>query len=241
MKPQPPSMRRSYRGAPHPTPRHWLPWRNDWGRVGLVLVVLYLSNPFLHFLRQSWSGYPLDPAYFQSELSPQKLLHLGLYNGAGGQGWQMGKPLTSFWQANTHRNLPELRAFALRLVNRDRVLNGLTPLMEDPDLTTTAQLHAQDMFDRDYFDHITPEGLTPLDRYLKVAVGRVAIGENIAQQQGVPAIDTMNERQMEELERGWMYSNGHRENILTPEFTHFGFGLVTGADGRLYAVQLFGY
>ncbi|MBE9198640.1 MULTISPECIES: hypothetical protein [unclassified Nodularia (in: cyanobacteria)] len=32
------------------------------------------------------------------------------------------------------RSLPELRTFALELVNRDRILNNLPPLPEDPEL-----------------------------------------------------------------------------------------------------------
>ena len=44
---------------------------------------------------------------------------------------------------------------------------------------------------------------------------------------------------IEELQKGWMNSPGHRKNILTPELNSFGYGIVIGKDGRLYAVQNF--
>ncbi|HEY9882692.1 MAG TPA: CAP domain-containing protein, partial [Thermosynechococcaceae cyanobacterium] len=46
-------------------------------------------------------------------------------NGKGGQGWRIGQPKVSVLTANTTRSLPQLRQFALALVNRDRQLNGL--------------------------------------------------------------------------------------------------------------------
>jgi uncharacterized protein YkwD len=39
---------------------------------------------------------------------------------------------------------------------------------------------------------------------------------------------------------GWMESDGHRENILRPEFTAVGVGAVCRHDGRLWATQIFG-
>ena len=34
----------------------------------------------------------------------------------------------------------------------------------------------------------------------------------------------MGQRTAEEVVKGWMESPGHRENILTPGFTHIGIG-----------------
>ncbi len=210
------------------------------GHILLVLAILGLGSPILQFTRQLASGYPLDLGFFESELSLQKLFNLGLYNGQGGDDWAIGQPLTTVRRANVERSLPELRAFALELVNRDRALNGLSPLVMNADLDLAAQLHAQDMYDRNYFDHTSLEGYSPLDRYLTVAQELMMIGENIASYEGVLPAQGLSERQLEDLQRGWMYSNGHRANILKPSFTDFGFAVVVGTDGRLYAVQLFG-
>ncbi|MFN4280925.1 CAP domain-containing protein [Thermosynechococcus sp.] len=47
---------------------------------------------------------------------------------------------------------------ALQLVNRDRQLNGLPPLIADELLTEVAQRPAEDMLKRQYFSHTNPEG-----------------------------------------------------------------------------------
>lgn len=79
------------------------------------------------------------------------------------------KALVTPWTATSLRYMPELRVFALQLVNRDRTINNLPPLVEDPLLSKAAQFHAQDMLKRHYFEHVTPEGKTPRDRF--VAIG----------------------------------------------------------------------
>jgi len=207
-------------------------------RYVFLFTVLLVSGPTTHFVTQSLRGHPLDIHYFWSELSPQGIFGQGLYNGSGGSDWKIGKPLATPWTAMGLRSIPELRTFALQLVNRDRVINGLSPLVEDPLLSQAAQHHAQDMLKRHYFDHVSPEGKTPRDRF--VAVGgnsRVGVGENIlsSKEKGLE----LTYRKVEESQRGWMYSNGHRANILTPEYTRFGYGIAVGLDGQAYVVQTF--
>jgi hypothetical protein len=43
---------------------------------------------------------------------------------------------------------------------------GLWPLAPNALLTEVARLHGEDMIERGYFSHITPEGLTPEDRVI---------------------------------------------------------------------------
>lgn len=104
-------------------------------------------------------------------------------NGSGGADWRIGKPEVTLWTAHNSRSLPELKAFALKLINRDRQLNGLTPLIEDPLLSQSAQRHAEDMKARNYYAHLTPEGKTPTDRFVAVG-GKGGVGENIMLQSG---------------------------------------------------------
>jgi uncharacterized protein YkwD len=95
------------------------------------------------------------------------------------------------------------------------------------------------MLKRHYFNHITPEGNTPRERF--VAVGgssRVGIGENILKSIGEKGLG-LTYGELEKAQRGWMYSNGHRANLLTAEYTRFGYGIAVGAGGQIYAVQLF--
>ena len=46
-------------------------------------------------------------------------------------------------------------------INKIRVSHGLDPLAENPKLDIAALLKAQDMIERDYFNHYSPEGKAP--------------------------------------------------------------------------------
>lgn len=112
--------------------------------------------------------------------------------------------------------------------NRERVARGLPALRVDASLTRAAQGHARDMAARGFFAHDTPEGRTPWDRIEAALLGATAflsMGENIAK--GYPSADAACV--------GWMNSEGHRRNILSPGFTLIGAGWVDG-----HAVQNFG-
>jgi len=159
-------------------------------------------------------------------------------NGKGGEGWKIGAPKASVFDGFSSKTLPEVRQFALSLVNRDRQINGLPPLVEDPLMSQASQNHSQDMLTRKYYSHITPEGKTPTDRFAMVG-GRGGVGENIMEQTGATGV-SLNYRLIEEFQKGWMYSTGHRQNLLDPSYTRFGYGIVTEAmSGRAYAVQTF--
>lgn len=159
-------------------------------------------------------------------------------NGKGGTTWRIGQPQVNVFNANTTQPLPHLRQFALALVNRDRQLNGLPALIEDPLLSQAAQQHSQDMLTRHYYAHITPEGKTPTDRLAQIG-GKGGVGENIVQQTGALGI-SLNYGLLERFQKGWMYSNGHRQNLLKPDYTRFGYGIVVDPlSGQAYAAQEF--
>ena len=161
-------------------------------------------------------------------------------NGSGGADWRIGKPEVTLWTAHNSRSLPELKAFALKLINRDRQLNGLTPLIEDPLLSQSAQRHAEDMKARNYYAHLTPEGKTPTDRFVAVG-GKGGVGENIMLQSGsVGTATILNWGLVENFQKSWMYSSGHRANLLNPQYTRVGYGIVSDPmTGKIYAVQNF--
>lgn len=164
--------------------------------------------------------------------------YLYFNNGSGGASWQIGTPQVNVVNAHVPRSLPEIRVFALELVNRDRALNGLLPLTEDPLLSHAAQLHAQDMMERQYYAHVTPEGKTPTDRFQDIG-GTSGVGENIMEQTGRMGA-RLTYGLVEEYQRGWMYSDGHRQNLLAPEYKRFGYGIaVDPLTGTIYAAQNF--
>ena len=116
-------------------------------------------------------------------------------------------------------DLPELRSKALELVNEAREKHGLPDLQPRPELDRAAQAHAEDMLNRNYFDHVSPEGKTVFDRYVAAGGSRWRlVAENIgrcATCKGSPRIADVTR-----LQDGWMRSAPHRENILSRYLRH---------------------
>jgi uncharacterized protein YkwD len=111
--------------------------------------------------------------------------------------------------------------------NTHRASAGCPPVQADPRLTAAAQAHSDDMANRNYFSHTTPEGIT-FGARIKAAGYPSPGGENIAKGQAT-ARDVM---------AAWMDSDGHRENILRCTFTTIGVGY--NARARTWT-QDFGY
>ena len=132
----------------------------------------------------------------------------------------------------------DLRAQALEEVNADRTDHDLPPLKPADPLNEAAQFHAQDMLDRRYFEHVSPEGKNVQDRYLRFGGSRWRlVEENIAK--CTNCSHTLNKARIEALEKGWMNSPEHRANILRGGLDRFGYGIAVDANGMLYAVQTF--
>lgn len=208
-----------------------------WWKYVLLATLLLTYRPVSYFIRQAVNGYPIDVNYFWTEFSPFGLLQ-NCYNVNGGKNWKIGECKITVLNAEQLRTLPYMRRFALSLVNRDRNINNLSSLEEDKLLSQAAQNHAADMLSRKYFDHVSPEGINPRQRYVIVGGDRrLGVGENIAKG-GTKGLG-LTYGEAERWQRGWMYSNGHRANVLTPEYRKFGYGIAVGADGSSYAVQMF--
>jgi len=62
-------------------------------------------------------------------------------------------------QHNLTANLNTLNI--INEINKIRTNYGLEPLVENPKLDIAALLKAQDMIEKDYFNHYSPEGKTP--------------------------------------------------------------------------------
>jgi uncharacterized protein YkwD len=117
----------------------------------------------------------------------------------------------------------------LELTNAERADEGCGPLRADEQLHEAAVLHSQDMAERDYFDHVTPEGVGPGERAERAGYDSWG-GENIA----------WGYRSAEDVVEGWMDSPGHRENILNCDFVAIGIG-AADSDRGPYWTQTFGY
>lgn len=114
------------------------------------------------------------------------------------------------------------------LVNEERVSRGLAPLRIDARLVPVARAHSEEMFRLRYFSHNSPVTGSPFDRLAAAGITYRRAGENLAYAQSVGV-----------AHRGLMDSPGHRENILRPEFTHIGIGVISaGPYGHMFT-QLF--
>lgn len=124
------------------------------------------------------------------------------------------------------------------LTNRERRrYQGTGPLQPEATLADIARAHSEDMLRRGFFSHQNPDGRTPFDR---MAAGHRRLvglaGENIWLGSGYSRVGPRS--LAEEVMRNWTDSPGHRENILRPEFTHLGVGVVW-RGGEVRATQLF--
>jgi len=105
------------------------------------------------------------------------------------------------------------------------------PLTMDPALRCAARVHSRDMAERDFFDHVNPDGQDPFVRMEFAGYSYFTAGENIAAGQASPAM----------VMQGWMDSPGHCSNIMNASFEDIGVG-VFESDGvyRHLWTQTFG-
>ncbi len=114
----------------------------------------------------------------------------------------------------------------IRLVNEIRQKNGLTPLIQDWQLSRVARYKSQDMRDLGYFSHISPIYGSPFNMMKSFGISYKTAGENIAKGYSSPRA----------VVDAWMNSPGHRANILNSSYTHIGVGYVASGN---YWTQMF--
>lgn len=130
------------------------------------------------------------------------------------------------------------------LINEQRSSNGLRQLGWHPKLGQAATNHSDDMATSGYFSHDSPNGSDFTRRYAQVGFScQIPISsmmysggaENIFMLEGYYGEDTIAREAVE----GWMNSQGHRDNILTPYFLNEGIGIGVADDGTIYITQDF--
>jgi uncharacterized protein YkwD len=140
-------------------------------------------------------------------------------------------------------NLPLVRAAVLCLVNTERAQNGRPPLSTNPQLEAAAESHGKEMIQLDYFDHVAPSGLTPVDRirstgYIPNSEVGYVIGENLAW-------GTLSLATPQAIVNAWIASPEHLANILEGKYRDTGIdvepevpaSLGEGAAGGLYTQE----
>lgn len=114
----------------------------------------------------------------------------------------------------------------LDLVNIERHKAGVKPLVLSDELMMAAAVRSQEV--SKVFSHTRPDGTQFASIVSKH--GRM-MGENIGGGYQTP----------EEAVDGWMHSEGHRKNILHPDFTELGVGYTYEENSQYkhYWVQIF--
>lgn len=118
----------------------------------------------------------------------------------------------------------------LQLVNQERTSRKLSVLTADAPLSKVAEVKSQDMVNNQYFSHQSPTYGSPFEMMKQFGIVYQTAGENIACNQTVEA-----------AHKALMESTGHRENILSTQFTHIGIGIVNGGQcGKMLTQQFIG-
>jgi len=102
--------------------------------------------------------------------------------------------------------------------NAARSDHQLSELRMSPKLNQAAYLKAKDMFDKQYWGHVGPDGAKPWKWLLEADYAYSKAGENLAK----------NFYTAEAVNTAWMNSPDHRVNILEADYTEVGFAVASG-------------
>jgi uncharacterized protein YkwD len=115
----------------------------------------------------------------------------------------------------------------LKLINEERSKNGLRPLAPMAKLNELARLKSIDIIKKNYFSHTSPTYGSFAKMVYDAGIRFRSVGENLAKARNAQHAFTL-----------LMASSGHRANILNPNFTHVGLGVVPDRYG-VVVTQLF--
>ena len=116
----------------------------------------------------------------------------------------------------------------LELVNIERANAGVAPLVLDEALCNAANMRGIEMDRTGELSHTRPGGRKCFTVVDYCNIGYMMCGENIAAGQPTPE-DVVNGKY------GWMSSEGHKANILSPEYTKMGLGYSVGLSNGQYS------
>ena len=96
----------------------------------------------------------------------------------------------------------------IRQINEKRLSQGLNPLNENPTLSQAALAKGADMLNKDYWAHVSPDGVEPWAFFTNVGYSYHYAGENLARDFSNPSAAV----------EAWMASPSHKENILSAKY-----------------------
>ena len=131
----------------------------------------------------------------------------------------------SFEDAENLADVPAL----IEAHNRERAVEELGPLRDNPKLEAAALAHARDMALHEKMTHEGSDGSTPAQRVERQDYHYLGLAENVA----------YAAKTIPEVIRLWMESPPHKKNILG-DFTEVGVACVKAEDGTPYWAVNFG-
>ncbi len=138
--------------------------------------------------------------------------------------------LLAFATLSAKIDTQDLEKKLIEFINEEREKEGLDPLEEWSALTCIAREHSQNMAEKAVeFGH---DGFQ--DRFEEIQDQDFVrkFGENVAYSYNV-------KDHLKTAVRGWMKSEGHRENILDEDYEETGIGIAFNKKGEFYVTQLF--
>ena len=121
----------------------------------------------------------------------------------------------------------------ISLTNQDRLTAGVTILKENKLLDQAALAKATDMFEHNYWAHVSPTGTEPWYFITSSGYKYQHAGENLARDFSNP----------DDVVKAWMASPTHRQNLLDSRYKDIGVavmdGSINGVETTL-VVQMFG-
>lgn len=118
------------------------------------------------------------------------------------------------------------------MINDYRTANGLNAIAYEPTLTYIAKYRSQDLMDRNYWSHYTPEGTTVFNLFKANGVKYKIGGENLGQATpaGIGSPDAFM--------GAWKNSPSHNANMLRNGYNYIGVGMVDNGD-RIVVTTVF--
>ena len=130
--------------------------------------------------------------------------------------------------------MAEVEQAIFNKVNEERTKAGVAPLTYNTTMEKYARIKSQDMGYNNYFSHTDLSGNYITTKMKADGVTYNAWGENIAYISGVTDPTALANQFM----TNWMNSQGHKENILSTNFSSIGVG-VYKIGNKVYATQEF--
>jgi uncharacterized protein YkwD len=124
-------------------------------------------------------------------------------------------------------NQPLDNRYIIELINRYRYENGLLPLTENPQLKESSQLKVNEMIERHYFSHLSPEGDPFTTNIWKSKYHYRKVGEILAK------VSKKNENRVLQV---WLNSDSHRKALLDPLYQDINCSNRLAKDNSFYVV-----